>query len=113
MSGSQNEASSVLLGLAVNVKYSSFVAVRLPGAEIMTVCFIIAVDFVIQLQMTYQIVQLHNKVTNQAFENGGIEKTKIGHKAGTSRANGRHYTNSLCNWVCYGSLWPQWQHARL
>ena len=77
MSGSQDEASSVLLGLAVNVNYSTFVAVRLPGAEIMTVCFIIAVDFVIQLQMTYQIVQLNNKVTNQVFENGGIEKTKL------------------------------------
>ena len=66
MSGSQDEASSVLLGLAVNVNYSSFVAVKLPGAEIMTVCFVIAVDFVIQLQLTYQIVKLQNQVTNVA-----------------------------------------------
>ena len=77
MSGRQDEASSVLLGLAVNVNYSSFVAVKLPGAEIMTVCFVIAVDFVIQLQLTYQIVKLQNKVTNEAFENGGIEKTTL------------------------------------
>ena len=36
----------------------------------MTIFFFIAVDFVLQLWMTYQIVQWHNKVTDDAIDNG-------------------------------------------
>ena len=77
MTGGKNEASKVLLGLAVNVHYSNFIAVRLSGAEIMTVCFIIAVDFVLQLQMTYKIVRIHNKIANKTIKNGNEDKQKI------------------------------------
>ena len=77
MSGGHDEESIVLLGFAVNAAYSFFVAVRLPGAEVLTVFFFIAVDVVIQLKMTYQIVRLENQVSTGEKKKGNNEKQKM------------------------------------
>ena len=62
MTGGQDEVSQFLVGLSVVTHYAFFIAVRLPKAEKITVCFFIAVDFFLQLKMTYEIVQLRNKI---------------------------------------------------
>ena len=45
MTGGRDEASRVLLGVKINATYSYFVAVRIFGAETITVCFFFAIDF--------------------------------------------------------------------
>ena len=77
MLGGQDEASKVLLGLSINSAYSFFIAVRLPDAELITVCCIVAVDFLLQLKITYKIVQLHNFVTDGTIRNGNMEKQRM------------------------------------
>ena len=77
MAGGQEESSEVLLELAINSSYSFFIAVRLPNAAAITVCFIIIVDFFLLLQMTYQIVQLHNSVNNKTNESENNEKQRM------------------------------------
>ena len=77
MTGGQDEASSVLLGLAVNAEYSFFISARLPAVETVTVCFIIAIDFVLQLYLTYNIVQVHNHVTDYGIEDRSVGQQKI------------------------------------
>ena len=74
MTGGKNEASNVLLGISVNATYSYFVALRISGAETITVCSIIAVDFILQLYMTYKIVRIHKKVENVSFDCENVEK---------------------------------------
>ena len=65
------------MGLYINSAYSFFIAIRLPAAEKITVFFIIAVDFFLQLRMIYKIVQLHNMVNDETPENGSIEKQRM------------------------------------
>ena len=77
MTGAQDEASRVLLGLAINLSYSFFIAVRLKNAEMITVCCIIAVDFLLQLKMTYKITQLHNVVNGEMTDNRNTEKRRM------------------------------------
>ena len=77
MAGGQEEASQVLLELTVNSAYAFFIAVRLPNAEMMTVGFIITVDFFILLQMTYKIIQSHNMVRDETNENENIEGQRM------------------------------------
>ena len=74
MSGGHEESSNVLLGIGVNANYSFLIAIRLPGAETITVIFIIAVDFFLQLQMTYKIIQFNRKVADRGLENDTVEK---------------------------------------
>ena len=77
MTGGQEDASQFWLGLNINSRYCFFIAVRLPSAEMVTVCFIIAIDLFLQLKMTYKIVQLRNVVNNKTIENACIEKQRI------------------------------------
>ena len=77
MSGGQDEASKVLFGLYINSVYSFFIAVRLPDAEIVTVCFIIAIDFFLQLKVAYKIVQLHTEVNDETTVNVNMEKQRM------------------------------------
>ena len=77
MTGGLDEACNFLLALAVNSGYSCFVAVKLPGAERATVCFIILVDLALQLQMTYKIFRLCTNVTDETSKNGTMERQKI------------------------------------
>ena len=77
MEGGQEEASQVLLRISIDISYSIFIAVRLPDANAITVCFIIAVDFFLLLQMSYKIVQFHNVVNDQTAESAKTEKQRM------------------------------------
>ena len=77
MTGGRDEASRVLLGVKINAVYSYFVAVRIFGAETTTVCFFIAIDFLQQLHMSYNIVHWHSKIDPQGHESRIIEKRKL------------------------------------
>ena len=74
MTGGQEEASKVFLALDINPNFSFFIATRLPNAEIITTFFFIAVDFFLQLKMTYEIVRMHNMVNDETVRKGNIEK---------------------------------------
>ena len=77
MTGGADEASKVLLGIGINAIYSNFVAARIFGAETITVCFFVLVEFVLQFQMTYKIVQAHNKIADGDLDDGTGEKPKL------------------------------------
>ena len=77
MSGGKEEASKVLLQLSINSVYAFFVAARLPNAELITVFFIIVVDFLLQIKMTQKICQLHNVISSEAIKNESKEKQRI------------------------------------
>ena len=64
MAGGQDEPSAVLLGLSVNAEYSFFIAARLPAVETVTVCFIIAIELLLQLHITYRIFKTHQKLVD-------------------------------------------------
>ena len=77
MTGGTDEASKDWLGIRINVQYSNFVAARIFGAETITVCFFVVVDFILQLQMTFKIVQTYNKIRIEKFDHRTGEKPKI------------------------------------
>ena len=77
MTGGKDEASKVLLAIRINATYSNFVAARIFGAETITVCFFVLVEFILQLQMTYKIVQTHNKIFNEEFDDRAGQKPKL------------------------------------
>ena len=79
MTGGKYESSTVLLSVKINGTYSYFIAVRIFGAETMTVFFFIVIELMLQLHMTYQIIQRHNKVAVQTekSEDRNRDKDKI------------------------------------
>ena len=77
MIGTENERANVSLGATINFFYGVFVAARLSGARNVTVFGIVVGDFLLQLRMTYQIVQLHKKIANHEDKNLKKEKRKV------------------------------------
>ena len=77
MEGGREEASQILLRISIDISYSIFIAVRLPDANLITVFFIIAVDFFLLLQTSYKIVQLHKRVTEETAESAKIERQRM------------------------------------
>ena len=68
MIGSENEAGMVILAADVNIMYSTFIAIRLVGAEWATVYCSVVVGFVSHLWMTYRIVKDSRKIINKDLE---------------------------------------------
>ena len=77
MSGGQEEASKVLLGININSTYAFFIAVKLTNAEPATAFFIIVVDFFLHLKMTHKIFQLNNFVSSEAIENESMGQQRM------------------------------------
>ena len=58
MASEDDEMAFMTLTICLNIFYSLFIAIRLNGAEMLTVISIIVVDFLTHLRMTHQIVKL-------------------------------------------------------
>ena len=54
--GGGEDASQILLGLVIDSTSSIFIAERLPNTETTAVCFIVAVDFFLLLQMATKLL---------------------------------------------------------
>ena len=67
--GSDNERANCNLATHINLFYGLFIAISLVGARPLTVVCMVAVDALMQLIMTYQIVRMHKKV---ALNQNGI-----------------------------------------
>ena len=65
----EDETANVLVSVRLNIHYALFVAIRMNGAEVRTVFFILMVDFLLQLWMARQIIKIDQKVQSE------IEKT--------------------------------------
>ena len=76
MAGCNDEAATVLLGVAINLLYAMIIAVRFVGAETITVVLIMMVEFAHHLIMTYQSIKIHEKVTYYDDEDQSVEKKK-------------------------------------
>ena len=79
MAGSDNEAANVLLVMNVNVHYALFIAIRLSGSHISTVCCMLAIDFILHLKTAHNLIQNQRKVTVDLRENE--QKRRIKNKA--------------------------------
>ena len=70
----QDESAIAWLVIAVNSNYAIFIAIRLVGAEWVTIFCTVAIDFVLHLKMTYQITKEFGKANDERTENNNTEK---------------------------------------
>ena len=57
MNGSQDESAIVLVAVQVGCDFSFFIAIRLVDAALLTICSTVAIDFVLLLKMTHEILK--------------------------------------------------------
>ena len=75
MMGDLDESAIALLTITVNTLYGIFVAIRLAGATWDTVVCFVAIDFLIHLKITYQVIKQHEKVAIEENENTNSKTT--------------------------------------
>lgn len=63
MTETLNDSSIVLHTVNVYTMYGMFVATRLAGANLATVCCILAIDIIIHLKTTYKVIKEHRKIS--------------------------------------------------
>ena len=68
MSESQDEAAKILVAVHVSCDFCFFIAIRLVGAALPTVCTSVAIDFVLHSKMTYEIIKELKKVSVAVHE---------------------------------------------
>ena len=68
MMGKQDEPGTVLMAIHVGASYSFFIAVRLWEAQFSTLCCTMAIDLVLHLLMTYQIIHEYRKTQGKSVE---------------------------------------------
>ena len=73
MMGVQDEPASALIAIYISTIYSTFIAIRLVGAQFSTVCCTIAIDFVLHSKMTYQIIKECRKINDTEIEIVNVE----------------------------------------
>ena len=76
MVGNDDEMENVLLAVRLNIHYALFVAIRMNGAEDLTILSVLFVDFLLQSKMTIQIIKLNRQVLNNGEDRETISKRK-------------------------------------
>ena len=69
MMGELNEGAAALIAISIGSDYSFFIAIRLVGAELATVCCTVAIDFALHLRMTIKIIKEYKRVNNEKLAN--------------------------------------------
>ena len=64
MMGEKDEAATAVVAVGTSVDYSTFIAIRVVGAEFATICCTVAIDFVLHLRKTLQIIKEYNKISD-------------------------------------------------
>ena len=81
MMGAPDEAATVLLVIHTSSAYALFIAIRLVGASFSTTCCAVAIDFVLHLKLTLQIIKECRRVNGAETENRntqcGMKFTKL------------------------------------
>lgn len=73
MMGVQDEPASALIAIYISTIYSTFIAIRLVGAQFSTICCTIAIDLVLHSKMTYQIIKECRKINDTEIEIVNVE----------------------------------------
>ena len=76
MVGTENEKANVLLTITMNINYGLWTTINIIGARGTTIVCMVVVEFLIQLNMTYQVVKLHKKATVLEDEQARMAKQK-------------------------------------
>ena len=76
MVGNDNKMANVLLGVRLNIHYALFVAIRMNGAEDLTIASVVLVDFLLQSKMAHQIIVLTRQVSTNGENRNAINKRK-------------------------------------
>ena len=74
--GPENEKADVLLTVTINFSFGLYAAIFLIDARTITMVCMVMVEFLIQLNMIYQVVKLHNKVNVREDDQIRIDKRK-------------------------------------
>ena len=72
----ENDIGNVLVSVSINYSYGLWAAISLVGARSTTMVCMVAVEFFMQLNMTYRIIKLHKKVTILKDMQAMMEKKK-------------------------------------
>ena len=75
MMGQQDEPATALVSITISCVYGFFIAVRLTGATLATICCTVAIDLVLHLNITRQIIHEHKKVKGDKIQNGMAKKS--------------------------------------
>lgn len=75
MIGDQKEQEITLLTITLNGHYGLFIAIRLTGANLTTICCILAIDFFFHLKATYEVIKEHRKVVIEETEHANSRKS--------------------------------------
>ena len=67
-----DEVANILLSVRINIHYSLLIAIRLNGAETLTVIGMIVIDFIMHLWITRQIIQLRKKLRTEHDQNKAV-----------------------------------------
>ena len=76
MAGKDDVKSQALMDIRLSIHYEFFVAIKMDGAENLTVACILLVDIILQLRITRKIIQLNRKITNEKNEEGALNNQK-------------------------------------
>ena len=74
MMGVQDEPAIVLVTIIISTAYSLFIAIRLVGAELSTVCCTLAIDAILHFKATYKIIKEFRKINVEGIENFNMKE---------------------------------------
>ena len=69
MMGNQDESSAALLTVNISSRWSLFIAIRLVGAEIATICCTVAIDLILHMRQTYISIKEYKSVNAEGTTN--------------------------------------------
>ena len=75
MMGQQDEPATALVSITISCVYGFFIAVRLTRATLATIFCTAAIDLVLHLNVTRQIIHEHKKVSGDTIQNGMAKKS--------------------------------------
>ena len=67
--GELDEVATVLLAIVIGTNYSFFIAIRLVGADLATICSTVTIDFALHLRMTFKIIKEFKRINNETLAN--------------------------------------------
>ena len=63
MVGNEDDMANILMGVRLNIHYALFVAIRMDGAENLTIAGVVIVDLLLHSKMAYKIIHMNLQVS--------------------------------------------------
>ena len=73
--GEDDEPAAALLAITISGTYAFYIAIKLVGAEVVTMCCFLILDTVHHLSITHQIIKEQKKITDEIIDTGYSTKS--------------------------------------